>query len=69
MRVVWTEEAQAHLEGIYQYICRDAPLYARRVVDNLPIVPNNCSRIRTPGALCPNMGSCSCANLSFFRIA
>ncbi len=35
MKVVWTEEAQAHLDGIYQYIARDAPLYAKRVVDKL----------------------------------
>lgn len=33
MRVVWTEEAQAHLDGIYQYIARDAPLYAKQTVD------------------------------------
>jgi len=35
MRVVWTDEAQAHLDGIYQYIARDAPVYAQRVVDQL----------------------------------
>jgi len=35
MRVVWTEEAQAHLESIYHYISRDAPFYAKRVVDKL----------------------------------
>ena len=35
MRVVWTPEAQAHLEGIYQYIKCDAPLYANAVVDKL----------------------------------
>lgn len=35
MKVVWTEEAQAHLDGIYQYIDRDAPLYAKQTVDKL----------------------------------
>ena len=35
MKVVWTEEAQAHLDGIYQYIARDAPLYAKQTVDKL----------------------------------
>lgn len=35
MRVIWTPEAQAHLDGIYQYIKRDAPFYAQGVVDNL----------------------------------
>ena len=35
MKVVWTEEAQAHLDGIYRYIATDAPLYAQRVIDKL----------------------------------
>lgn len=35
MRVVWTPEAQAHLDGIYQYVKRDAPFYAQGVVDQL----------------------------------
>jgi addiction module RelE/StbE family toxin len=35
MKVVWTPEAQAHLDGIYQYLKRDAPFYAQGVVDKL----------------------------------
>ena len=35
MNVVWTDEAKAHLEGIYQYISRDAPFYATQMVDKL----------------------------------
>ena len=35
MRVAWTEEALAHLESIHRYISRDAPLYAKRLVDKL----------------------------------
>lgn len=35
MRVIWTPEAQAHLEGIYQYVKRDAPFYAQGVIDKL----------------------------------
>ena len=35
MRVIWTPEAQAHLDGIYQYVKRDAPFYAQGVVDKL----------------------------------
>jgi len=35
MKVVWTEEAQAHLDGIHRYIERDAPFYAKQVVDKL----------------------------------
>jgi addiction module RelE/StbE family toxin len=35
MKVVWTPEAQSHLDGIYQYITSDAPFYAQGVVDKL----------------------------------
>ena len=35
MNVVWTDEAKVHLDGIYQYIKRDAPFYARQTVDKL----------------------------------
>jgi toxin ParE1/3/4 len=35
MRAIWTPEAQAYLEGIYQYVKRDAPFYAQGIVDKL----------------------------------
>ena len=35
MKVVWADEAKAHLDGIYQYIKRDAPPYATQMVDKL----------------------------------
>ena len=35
MNVVWADEAKAHLDGIYQYIKRDAPFYATQTVDKL----------------------------------
>jgi len=35
MRVIWTPEAQGHLDGVYQYLKRDAPFYAQGVVDKL----------------------------------
>lgn len=35
MKVVWTDEAKAHLDGIYRYIKRDAPFYAAQTVDRL----------------------------------
>ena len=35
MNVVWTPEAQSHLDSIYQYIKHDAPFYAQGVVDTL----------------------------------
>ena len=35
MNVVWTESAEAHLDGIYAYIARDSEIYALRMVDRL----------------------------------
>ncbi len=35
MKVAWTDEAKAHLIGIYEYIKRDAPFYATETVDRL----------------------------------
>ena len=35
MKVIWTPEAQAHLDGIHRYLQHDAPFYARGVVDRL----------------------------------
>ena len=33
--VVWTDEAKAQLDDIFQYVARRSPRYARRVVDRL----------------------------------
>jgi len=35
MNVHWTDTAQAHLDGIYQYIAQNSPEYAKRMVDRL----------------------------------
>lgn len=35
MKVVWTDEAKAHLASIYEFIKRDAPFYAVQIVDKL----------------------------------
>jgi len=35
MRVHWTDNAIAHLLDIYEYISRDSPIYAKRVVDRI----------------------------------
>ena len=35
MRVHWTETAEDHLDGIYDYIAKDSPEYALRTVDRL----------------------------------
>lgn len=35
MRVRWTRAAIGHLASIYDYISRDSPRYARRMVDRI----------------------------------
>jgi len=35
MNVHWTDTAQAHLDGIYQYIAQNSPEYAKAMVDRL----------------------------------
>jgi toxin ParE1/3/4 len=35
VRVHWTDDAISHLIGIYDYIARDSPFYAQRMVDRL----------------------------------
>ena len=35
MKVVWTDEAKAHLTGIHEFIKHDAPFYATQTVDKL----------------------------------
>jgi len=33
MKVYWTDNSIGHLLGIYEYIARNSPVYAKRVVD------------------------------------
>jgi plasmid stabilization system protein ParE len=35
MKVAWTDEARAHVAGIYSYLKRDAPFYATQIIDRL----------------------------------
>lgn len=35
MNVHWTDTAQDHLDGIYQYIAQDSTEYAKQMVDRL----------------------------------
>ena len=35
MKVLWTENAISYLIAIYDYIARDSPFYAQRMVDRL----------------------------------
>ena len=62
MRVIWTPEAQAHLDGIYQYVKRDAPFYAQGVVDKLTHRSVQLIDTRTRGASCQPMTIRTCGN-------
>ena len=35
MRVIWTDTAKRNLRTIHDYIARDSPTYAKRMVDRL----------------------------------
>lgn len=35
MKVLWTTTAIRHLDGIYDYISQDSPIYAKQQVDRL----------------------------------
>jgi plasmid stabilization system protein ParE len=35
MKVKWTHTAVEHMMAIYEYIVKDSPVYAKRVVDKL----------------------------------
>ena len=68
MNVVWTDEAKVHLDGIYQYIKRDAPFYARQTVDKLTRCVEQRSTIPARGASYPNTMTKTCVNSSSIRI-
>ncbi|MBW2671293.1 MAG: type II toxin-antitoxin system RelE/ParE family toxin [Deltaproteobacteria bacterium] len=35
MKACWTDNSIGHLLGIYEYIARNSPVYAKRVVDRI----------------------------------
>ena len=35
MKVVWTEPAETDLDELYDYIARDAPIYAEQYIDRI----------------------------------
>ena len=53
MRVHWTETAQRHLDGIYQYIAQDSPAYAKRTVDRLTRRSQQIASLPLPGRHVP----------------
>jgi addiction module RelE/StbE family toxin len=66
MKVVWTEEAQTHLDGIYRYIATDAPLYAQRVVDKLTRRSEQLIRHPHSGRIVPEYGDQALRELIVF---
>lgn len=56
MKVHWTDTAQGHLEAIFQYIARDSPVYARRMVDRLTRRSQQMGDFPTSGRKVPEFG-------------
>jgi len=69
MKVVWTDEAKVQLDGIYQYIQHDAPLYATQMVDKLTRRVDQLTDPPARGASCPNTTTKTCASSSSIRTA
>ena len=53
MKVHWTDTAVAHLENIHDYIARDSPTYALRVVDRLTRRSQQIGRFPQSGRIVP----------------
>lgn len=56
MRVRWTDSARSQLRGIYDYISRDSPVYARRMVDRLTARSKKIGKMPLLGAVVPEYG-------------
>ena len=56
MKVVWTREAEKHLDGIYEYIAQDAVIYARRMVDKLTRRSQQLAEFPQSGRVVPEYG-------------
>jgi toxin ParE1/3/4 len=53
MKVVWTKAALAHLTNIYDYIARDSPRYATRMVDRLTERSRQAGQFPQSGSMVP----------------
>ncbi len=53
MRVVWSATALAHLTAIYDYIAKDSPRYALRMVDRLTNRSEQVARFPESGEIVP----------------
>jgi addiction module RelE/StbE family toxin len=53
MKVVWTKTALSHLTDIYDYIARDSPRYAQRMVDRLTDRSRQIQRFPQSGHVVP----------------
>ena len=53
MKVHWTDTAVAQLTKIYEYISRDSPLYASRVIDRVTRRSQQIARFANSGRIVP----------------
>lgn len=53
MRVRWTHTALGHLTAIYEYIGRDSPRYARRIMDRITLRSRQIGRLPESGQMVP----------------
>ena len=53
MRVHWTNTAIEHLQAIYDYIAKDSPVYAQRMVDRLTKRSEQISSFPLSGRIVP----------------
>jgi addiction module RelE/StbE family toxin len=53
MKIVWSKTALAHLTAIYDYIAKDSPRYALRMVDRLTYRSKQLAKYPESGQLVP----------------
>lgn len=56
MRVEWQPTATEHLVSIYQYIARDSPRYARKMVDRITARSKQLGTFPRSGQVVPEFG-------------
>lgn len=57
MRVHWTDAAVGHLLAIYEYIARDSPRYAQRMIDRITRRSEQFAAFPLSGAMVPEYES------------
>jgi len=57
MKVVWTEPAETDLDELFDYIARDAPIYAEQLIDRILEAVNKLTDIPRVGRRVPEADS------------